>query len=400
MMYTTFRKASAHHSPAFRCDDAELGTKLRCFSWRDFIGAILFLAVLICAVMPAFGDELETNVGNGIVIGDFGIGKLFPNINSAYFPSNLSNVRSGFVEPVIINNFSHQVSVSFAKAHLFKVGKCDSALGGECLMWPNNLRKLLNVSFFHYYPRFTQGFECRSAFEKQFHALGWCVSTIYQWSNEDNSFSHVISGVLRQDNLRFIHINKCALADNIVLPNEPCLPCLHAGVSQYRQQSENRDIMLWLLPITLCIVSLVWFYHGMPRLCSLHGVFIVAASSISWIVATFISLAILAGSALFNVEDTSASHGSYDSSPRYYGRVEKLLVGPIAKAPFEFHGVLADGTLPSESRPSERAVACGRMRFGCGERERTRSSVADEANLRKWAFGFFHNWNAPRSGVG
>jgi hypothetical protein len=155
-----------------------------------------------------------------------------------------------------------------------------------------------------------------------------------------------------------------------------------------------------LLPITLCILSLVGFYHGMPRLCSLHGFLIVAISSISWIVATFIALAIWAGLSLFNVEDTAASHGSYDSSAPFYGRVENLLVGPIAKAPFEFHGVIPDGTLPSESRPSERAVACGRMRFGCGGRERTRSSVADDANLRKWAFGFFHNWNALRSRLG
>jgi hypothetical protein len=104
----------------------------------------------------------------------------------------------------------------------------------------------------------------RSALHENMGVLGSGVTAIGSGNKEIES--HWIFRVINRYELAGTgDRNKSSLTYNIVAANETSLPYLNASICQYSYHGESSNQVLWLLPITLFIMSAWLFYHGLPQ---------------------------------------------------------------------------------------------------------------------------------------
>ena len=259
----------------------------------SYMCALLLWAIIICAiVLPNrfIFDKYQIDTGwTNLHIGWPEEG--WYNIDVNHFPRELCSINRCFVDPVVIQYFAHQISMESPRLYIDKLRDFECAIRKNGLMRTYNLRNALKLFSIQQNPWLRERFNCRSASNISVQVFCGGISTIGEQGCEHNLLGSVISLINRNMYLGGLNIDESPLANNVIFMHKPRLPHLYASIGQNGEQGEECYPIFWLLPVAMFFMSVILFYHGLPRR-NFVGFAITITGAMLFIVAVFSALMI------------------------------------------------------------------------------------------------------------
>jgi hypothetical protein len=214
----------------------------------------------------------------------------FFNIDVNEFPRELATVKDGVIQSIMVGNVSHEISMRFTCFDRSNLIKGENTVCPRTLVRTNELGNSFRFVSIQYDPRLRQRIGRGGASYQNLKPFCCGVASVDNWYTKSDALTTAwVDQIIRTWS---IEEYKSALTYNIVVPNQVRLPDLDTGIGQYGEEGKQAYYIRWILPVAIFIVSIVGFYHCMPRRDAL-GYCVKVICGLLWISATILVLSII-----------------------------------------------------------------------------------------------------------